>query len=55
MYVNLSPTEYELVCRVADYYGSYPAQLAHEWICMCAFQRYEEISRLASEHAGGEE
>lgn len=43
MHVNLSPSEYAIVCRVADYYGSYPAMLAHDWIMREAAIQYAHL------------
>lgn len=44
MKVHLTPAEYELLCRIADYYGTYPAALAHEWIMRQAAQQYTTIT-----------
>jgi hypothetical protein len=43
MNVNLSPSEWALVAKVADYYQSWPAALAHDWIMREATEQYSEI------------
>jgi hypothetical protein len=51
--VNLTPAEYAMVCRVADYYNSFPAALGHDWIMREAARQYGEIYLKAAGGEGG--